>query len=432
MAYDNSSLTGDEICDYYYDIENNFMNPPSPTGYFMYKVIGGAFDWLNDLITQFRIDYSILDCNVGNVEIVKSFPEEPDTTHTYYIHQYNTSTDACFTKYSYVDGEWVSETVTGDVLNSLDVFWGRSYNLPRPLLYEGQKADYLFIDNCTSSNNKSDGYFVGMGTYTFEDDGMIIDASTFSSGNYQANLRLDGNNVYTVPFEVSFDLINDGNDNFRCYFYNTNFQNSAIGSGSLWTNPSGEVTKVRFVVTEDGITRYINNTPTTLNLNQDVAEKVGVRFGYSQPTQSSIKLKNYKVYKGEEKERPLNDEEYRIYLYLKNHQLLTMKDLLVAFTNAFGSAETSTTILNSIHTVDHKTYDNPQFSNDSLMAYDDEDMDITTDKLVDKDGVNLINNRLAQGTTSILIPDDGWDEEFLSLLESFISIKGNILISQGG
>ena len=100
--------------------------------------------------------------------------------------------------------------------------------------------------------------------------------------------------------------------------------------------------------------------------------------------------------------------------------------------NAFGSAETSTTILNSIHTVAHTTYDNPPFSNDSLRAYDDEDTDITTDKLVDKDGVNLINNRLAQGTTSILIPDDGWDEEFLSLLESFISIKGNILISQGG
>ena len=273
MAYDNSSLTGDEICDYHYDIENNFMNPPSPTGFFIYKVIGGAFDWLNDLITQFRNDYSILDCNVGDVEIVNGFPEEPNTNHTYYVTQY-TTTGGSFIKYSYVDGEWVTETVTGDVLNSLDVFWGRSYNLVRPHL-----------------SYTSDGT-----TYT----------------------------------------------------------------------------------------------------------------------------------------RVLSDEEYRIYLYLKNHQLLTMKDLLVAFTNAFGSAETGTTLLNSIHTVDHKTYDNPPFSNDSLRAYDDEDMNITTDKLVDKEGVNLINNRLAQGTTSILIPDDGWDEQFLRFLESFISIKGNILISVGG
>ena len=239
MAYDNSSLAGDEICDYYYDIENNLINPESPSGYFIYKVLGGAFDWLNELIVQFRNDYSILDCNVGNVEI-----------------------------------EWVSETVTDDILNSLDVFWGRSYNLVRPHL-------------------------------------------------------------------------------------------SYISDGNTYT-------------------------------------------------------------------RILSDEEYRIYLYLKNHQLLTMKDLLVAFGNAFGSAETSTTLLNSIHTVDHKRYDNPPFSNDSLKAYDDEDTDITTDKLEDKEGVNLINNRLAQGTTSILIPDDGWDEEYLRFLESFISIKGNILISVGG
>ena len=272
MAYDNSSLTGDEICDYHYDIENNFMNPPSPTGFFIYKVIGGAFDWLGDLITQFRIDYSILDCSVGSVEIVNGFPEEPNIKHTYYVPQYTTSTDACFTKYSYVNDEWVSETVTDDVLNSLDVFWGRSYNLIRPTI-----------------------------SYTDDD-------------------------TYT---------------------------------------------------------------------------------------------------------RVLSDEEYRIYLYLKNHLLLTMKDLLVAFTNAFGSAETGTTLLNSIHTVDHRKYDVPQFSNDTLKAYDDEDTDITTDLLVDKEGVNLVYNRLAQGTISIQIPDDGWDENFLSLLEEFISIKGNILITTG-
>ncbi len=272
MAYDDTSLIGDEICDYYYDIENNFMNPPSPIGYFIYKIIGGAFDRLNDLVTQFRIDYSILDCSIGEVEIVKGLPEEADTNHTYYVPQYTTS-DVSFTRYSYVEGEWVTETVACDVLNSLDVFWGRSYNLVRPHL-----------------------------SYA------------------------DGGDTYT---------------------------------------------------------------------------------------------------------RVLTDEEYRIFLYLKNHQLLTMKDLLVAFGNAFGSAEVSTALLNTIHTVDHRKYDVPRFSNDTLKAYDNEDTDITTDLLVDKEGVNLVYNRLAQGTTSIIIPDDGWDENFLSLLEEFISIKGNILITTG-
>ena len=268
MAYDNSSVTGDEICDYYYDIENNMMNPPSPTGYFIYKVAGGVFDWLNTNIGQFRIDYSILDCSVGSVEIVDGFPDEPDTSHTYYVPNYTTS-GGSFTKYVYNGSAWENSTVTGEVLNSLDTFWGHSYNETRPIIQ-----------------------------YT-------SDGNTYS--------------------------------------------------------------------------------------------------------------------------RTLTDEEYKIYLYLRNHQLLTMKDLLVAFGNAFGSAETSTTLLTSLHLVDHKSYDNPRFSNNTLAAYDNNDTDIVTDKLVDKSGVNVVIDRKAKGVLSITIPS-GFDEHFLSFLEGFISVKGNVKI----
>lgn len=430
MAYDNTSVTGDEICDYYYDIENNFMNPPSPTGYFIYKVLGGAFDRIAELVNQFRIDYSILDCNVGNVEIVKSFPEEPDTNHTYYVHQYNTSTDTCFTKYSFVDGEWVSETVTGGVLNSLDVFWGKSYNLPRPLLYEGQKAEELFVDNGTTTSHYDHWYINSYGTATVQDDGTKL-LNTSGNGNFVMRSIIPSNKTitepnaysYTPPFVVEFDIVETNgtsSSNAQMQIYSDETQNNfaqAVTTGHYRIEVTSEEQKI-----------WVNDTLIkTTNLSLPNARiTLRVRNG------KYLIYKNFKVYTGGAKERPLTDEEYRIYLYLKNHQLLTMKDLLVAFTNAFGSAETSTTILNSIHTVAHTTYDNPQFSNDSLRAYDDEDMNITTNQLVDKDGVNLINNRLAQGTTSILIPNDGWDEEFLRLLESFISIKGNILISQGG
>ena len=271
MAYDDSSLTGDEICDFYYDIENNFMNPPSSTGFFMYKIIGGAFDWVNDLVNQFRIDFSILDCNVGAVELVDSFPDEPDITHTYYVPNYTTD-GGNYTKYSYNGTSWDSETITGKVLNSLDIFWGKSYNLQRPLL-----------------------------TYDYDGD------------------------IYT---------------------------------------------------------------------------------------------------------RTLTDEEYKIYLYLMDHQLLTMKDLMVAFGNAFGGAEQSTTGLNFTHMVDHKLYDNPQFSNDDLMAYDDEDLEIVVDTLEDPEGVSIVVDRKTEGTiVSIIIPDaDEWDPHYLSFLETFISIKGNVVI----
>jgi hypothetical protein len=400
------------------------MNPPSPTGFFIYKVIGGAFDRLNDLVTQFRNDYSILDCSVGSVEIVNGFPEEPDTNHTYYVHQYNTSTDACFTKYSFVDGEWVSETVTGDVLNSLDVFWGRPYNLPRPLLYEGQKREYLFIDNGTNASHndtwtitsnmqrtRNDSYTTLSNVGSRSQMAYPISSTTKFSGD----ITIEWEN-YATTYQLDYLIIRGTSDTAKTF-------------GALGIN---KVCNVKITVVGTTCKCYIDGVEKhSYTINRDANNQFQVRLQIN-PNGNDIKYKNFRIYTGEEKERPLTDEEYRIYLYLKNHQLLTMKDLLVAFTNAFGSAETGTTLLNSIHTVDHKTYDNPPFSNDSLSAYGGEDMDITTDKLVDKDGVNLINNRLAQGTTSILIPDDGWDEEFLSLLESFISIKGNILISTGG
>lgn len=273
MAYDNSSLIGDEICDYYYDIENNFMNPPSSTGYFIYKVVGGVFDWLDELVGQFRIDLSILDANVGSLEMVNSFPEEPDITHTYYVVNYTTS-GGDYTKYEFVDGEWVSSAFSGKVLNSLDTFWGKSYNLERPVI-----------------------------SYT-----------------------------------------------------------------------------------SDGV-------------------------AYS---------------------RLLSDNEYSIYLYLRNHQLLTMKDLLVAFSNAFGEASSRLVTLASLHLVNHKYYDNPPFSNDDLGAYDPADTGIVTDALIDADGVDIVIDRKTEGTIVTLNIPQGYDEHFLSFLEEFISIKGDVVISQGG
>lgn len=275
MAYDDSSIIGDEIADYYYDIENNFMNPPSSTGFFIYKVLGGAFDWLGDLVAQFRIDYSILDCNVGNVEIIDILDTLIDlnTNHTYYKSYYDTTGGGNFIKYTYNGSSWVPETFNGEVLNSLDTFWGRSYNLIRPTI-----------------SYTEDGY-----TYT----------------------------------------------------------------------------------------------------------------------------------------RTMTDKEYRIYLYLKKHQLLTMKDLLVAFGNAFGDAETTTTTLDTFHLVDHKKYDNPPFSNTTLAAYDDDDDNIITDKIVDKDDVYTIVDKYAEGTVTISVPGE-WDPHFLAFLEGFISIKGNILISAEG
>lgn len=103
MAYDDSSDYGDMICDEY-DEQNNFMNPPSPTGYYVYKIIGGALDKMKEYTSQFMNDYSVL------------------------------SADS----------------------RSLDYFWGLSYKMPRPtigtdenerLLTDDEYRIYLYIRN---------------------------------------------------------------------------------------------------------------------------------------------------------------------------------------------------------------------------------------------------------------------------------------------
>lgn len=280
MAYDNTSVNGDEIADYYYDIENNLMNPPSPVGYFLYKVVGGCFDWLDELINQFRIDLSVLDCNVGGVQLVKELPTEPNTKLIYYVPTYNTNTNT-YTKYEYINGSWNTSTVETKVLNTLDTFWGNSYNLERPSL-------------------------------SYVQDGVI----------------------------------------------------------------------------------------------------------YS---------------------RMLTDDEYKKYMYLLNHRLVTRQDLLVAFENAFGDSEDGTDVtlgtmnLSDTHMVNHKYYDDPAFTNVTLAAYDPEDKEIVIDDMHSSMDVNVVIDKKTPGTIiTVIIPNQQWDKHFLTFLEDYISIKGNVKISQTG
>lgn len=101
MSYDDTSYYGDLICDEYDDM-NNFMNPPSPTGFYIYHILGDGFDKMSEYCTQFLNDFSILTADSS----------------------------------------------------SLDKFWGVSYNMPRPKLENGRLLTdeeyriYLYLRNC--------------------------------------------------------------------------------------------------------------------------------------------------------------------------------------------------------------------------------------------------------------------------------------------
>ena len=101
MAYDNTSFYGDMITDEY-DDQNNFINPPTPTGFYVYHILGDSFDKMSDMCSQFLNDFSILSADT----------------------------------------------------RGLDNFWGVSYNLERPTLPSGRLLNddeyrtYLYLRNC--------------------------------------------------------------------------------------------------------------------------------------------------------------------------------------------------------------------------------------------------------------------------------------------
>lgn len=79
MSYDNTSFYGDIIASEY-DDNNNFMNPESPFGYFVYKIIGGGFDQMDEMITQFMNNTSILTCDTKFINIYGRYWNLPRPT----------------------------------------------------------------------------------------------------------------------------------------------------------------------------------------------------------------------------------------------------------------------------------------------------------------------------------------------------------------
>ncbi len=152
----------------------------------------------------------------------------------------------------------------------------------------------LFFDPCRTDANQSSGYYVTSGSYSLSDTGLTINASTYASSNYQANIRLD-NNVYTVPFEISFDLISCSSANtMKLYAYNNGFSTTLVnGTGLQLQNDT--ITPIRFIVESNKITKWIGTTSYNISPSTTIGSTVGVRFGYWQAYTGEAKIRNYKV-----------------------------------------------------------------------------------------------------------------------------------------
>lgn len=137
-------------------------------------------------------------------------------------------------------------------------------------------------------------------------------------------------------------------------------------------------------------------------------------------------------------DRYLTPEEYRVYIYLKNCQLLTIKDLQVCFNNCMGVDDYEVRVIESevgiLSTVDHLSYEsNSEDVVSNIQANNSDDgKDKITNHSVDGD-VNKLRGRTGHSyglQVFVEVPQQGWSEDFLTFIRSFISVKGNVIVKE--
>lgn len=167
MAYDDTSFYGDLIVNDY-DEQNNFMNPVSPMGFYVYHILGDGFDKMSEYCTEFLNDISVLTANV----------------------------------------------------KGLDNFWGISYNLPRPLINGEPISDeeykvYLYLRNCRLLT-REDLEICFNNCFAVEDYTVYFSEETnylsVVDHNHYESLVTDGSNLAKNNLDVSNEyIINQAN-----------------------------------------------------------------------------------------------------------------------------------------------------------------------------------------------------------------------------
>lgn len=150
----------------------------------------------------------------------------------------------------------------------------------------------------------------------------------------------------------------------------------------------------------------------------------------------SYKLPRPKLNEGTPNERLLTDDEYRVYLYLRNCRLITVEDILVNFNKCFVVEDYEVYISSEtdfLQVVDHLNYESIEdVTSDLKKNTSDTGGHFITDFNNDEE-TKVIESMLStvEETLHVVnIPSHNWDNEFLQFLEPYISIKGNIKIQE--
>lgn len=375
MAYDDTSFYGDLICNDY-DEENNFMNPQSSMGALVYYLLGHSFDMMADMNTQFMNDTSILTANT----------------------------------------------------KGLDNFWGVSYNMPRP------SVDTL-------------------GSIVFEDKGTIFDYTNWSYSNNMTIVRTNAysytQNTDATAFGYVAQTIASGDTVEVDVCISGLATSSAFVSIRKGTTSVGTVSlsnlglraeewgHMKLIFNGTSMNVYCNDVfKMTKTLSADDYNRI--QFSINANTTYTQKFKNFVIYDMDTPStRPMTDEEYRIYLYLRNCRLLTMEDLEINFNKCFAYDDYEvyfSTETNYFDVVDHINYQsNENITSNITKNVNDDTNEYLIDFENESEDVKIIEGMLSKIEEEILIiniPFNNYDSNFLQFLEPYISVKGNVKIKE--
>ena len=141
-------------------------------------------------------------------------------------------------------------------------------------------------------------------------------------------------------------------------------------------------------------------------------------------------------------ERYLTDEEYAVYMYLRNSQLITTEDLLSVFSHCMGDnilddpykgVSISSRVPNKVwYVVDHPHYTSVETPKSNLHRNRESDLDKIVDHLTDDECYYIPGQTEYTGhyLTYVNVPAKGWSNDFLAFLTDYISIKGNVRVRE--
>ncbi len=134
--------------------------------------------------------------------------------------------------------------------------------------------------------------------------------------------------------------------------------------------------------------------------------------------------------------RLLTDDEYRVYLYLRNCRLMTMEDLEINFNKCFALDDYDIYFSNEqygLTVTDHLSYESIDDGGSNLhINAEDDSGHFVTDFENDEETMLILSNLSEDEEiiTIVNIPFNDWDDEFLRFMEQHISIRGDLKIRE--